>query len=159
MTFDDSRAITGRKIDNKILNWEMIRRLRQLFGKNGIIVYHATNLGTPVATAPNIETYSNITLSGEGVSFDSLDDLYVRYQIRKYGISNSIAVWIYDTKPSYLSKTKVIKALVEMNGRECWNGYEFWRKNDEDNAFYDYYLQELKNSKKAYENRQMSKKN
>jgi hypothetical protein len=137
----------GHKIDDKIVNWETIRRLRQLFGKDGIIIYHGTSLGSPVATVPNIDSYCDATLNGEGVAFQSLDDPYIKYQVRKYGISNTVGLWITDKKPRSITETEIIDKLIEMNCRKWWNGYAFGQ--DFDSNFL-YYLKKLAVLKQSY---------
>lgn len=108
---------TGQKIDNKILNWEMIRRLRQLFGPNGSIIYHCTNRGTPVATVPNIETYCTATYVGEIDYWAPPGSSYVQYQVKKYGISNTVAFWLPYHAPASFTYFDQIDAILAMNGR------------------------------------------
>lgn len=143
LTFDHGR----RLIDNKIINWETVRRLRQLFGKNGVIVYHGTSLGSPVATVSNIDSYCDATLNGEKVAFYSVNEPYIKYQVRKYGISNTIGLWIPDKKPEYITQTEIIDKLIEMNCRQWWNGYSFSRKFD---SSFLYYLKQVASLKQRY---------
>jgi len=110
------------RIDDKISNWEMIRRLRHLFGADGVIVLHDTQLGSPVGTVPNIDSYCTATLNGEGVPFESFEEPYVKYQVRKYGISNTIGLWKKGRHPSSLDKY-IIDAELEMNCRKTWGSY------------------------------------
>ncbi|MBP7747410.1 MAG: hypothetical protein KA383_14930 [Phycisphaerae bacterium] len=108
------------KLDDKIANWEMIRRLRQLLGRDRVIVFHGTHLGTPTATMPNVDTYCDATIFGEGVTFKSVEDPYVRYQVRKYDISNTVAYWLYGRNgkpPEGITWEQCVDALVAMNGR------------------------------------------
>lgn len=139
------------KIDNKILNWEIIRRLRQLFGSDGVIVIHDTSLGSPVGTVPNIDSYCDATHNGEGVSFKSINDPYVKYQVRKYGISNTIGLWLRGggAKPDYISDKEVIDALLAMNCRDYWNGYVFWKERRR-NLPHKYYMEQLEKLKQKY---------
>lgn len=155
------------KDDNKIANWEMIRRLRELFGPNGVIIFHGTHnrgthLANPVATAPNIDSYCTATMYGEGVSFDSVDDPYVKYQVRKYGISNTIGMWRYDQKPDSITYEEIIDAVLRMNGREMAYGwvplYEKPRNNKYTwgsgfNKSYSYYAKNLVQLEQEYKNR------
>ena len=113
LTFD----VRNSKIDNKIGNWEMIRRFRRLFGTEGVIVYHGTSLGSPVATVPNIDSYCDATLNGEGVAFRSVNDPYVQYQVKKYGISNTVAFWKQGPHPDFITKKNITEAIIRMNGR------------------------------------------
>jgi len=136
-------------IDDKIKNWEVIRRFRLLFGNDGVVVLHDTSLGSPVSTVPNIDTYCDATLNCEGVNFKSVNDPYIKYQVRKYGISNTIGLWIRDKKPSHITEKAIIDALLSMNGREWWNGYVFWR-TDKRNSAYGYYLKQLDLLKQAH---------
>ena len=133
------------KIDNKIVNWEMIRRLRELFGANGVIIFHGTHLGSPVATMPNIDAYCDVTLSGEGVAFNSVNDPYVRYQVRKYGISNNVAMWKPGPHPDSITDKDIIDAILAMNGRE-----RCWVRDVKLTDRYKYYLKRLEDVKKSY---------
>jgi len=139
----------GHYLDNKITNWEMTRRLRKLFGADGAIVYHGTSLGTPVATVPNIDSYCDATLNCETVYFKSTDDPYIKYQVRKYGISNTIGLWIRNKKPDDITKVEIIDAMLEMNCREWFNGYQFWKKTKPD-PIYKYYLKKLEQLKQSH---------
>jgi len=117
LTFDNR----GYKDDNKIGNWEMIRRLRELFGANGVIIFHGTHLGSPVATVPNIDSYCDATLNGEGVAFRSVNDPYVKYQVKKYGISNTVALWKPGPHPDSITHKDITEAIIQMNGRKRWH--------------------------------------
>jgi hypothetical protein len=156
---------------NKIANWETIRRLRQLFGPDGVVVCHGTHnldrhVANPVATAPNIDSYCTATLYGEGVPFDSVDDSYVKYQVRKYGISNTVGMWRYDMKPSSITYEEITDAILRMNGREMAYG---WVPLDEPpktnqytwgsgfNERYSYYAQKLTELQREYKKRRYIK--
>jgi len=128
------------RVDNKVENWAMLRRLRQLFGSDGIIVLHDTSLGSPVGTVPNIDSYCDATLNGEGVKFRSVDDPYVKYQVRKYGISNTVGLWIPDKKPEYISDKQIVDAIIEMNCRQFWTQYFFRHRSKPD---FQYYLKRI----------------
>jgi hypothetical protein len=110
--------------DNKILNWEIIRRIRELFGSKGVLILHETHIikphkANPVAIAPNIESYCTATLNGEGVSFDSVEDPYIKYEVRKYGISNTIGLWRPDgDHPESIDYKKMFDAVIRMNCRQ-----------------------------------------
>ncbi len=106
-----------RRIDDKIANWEMIRRLRHLFGRDGSIIYHATNRGSPVAPVPNIETYCTATLVGEIDRWEDPRSQYFQYHVRKYGISNTVALWLPSHKPADFSYNDQIDAMLAINGR------------------------------------------
>jgi hypothetical protein len=148
------------KNDDKITNWEIIRRLRQLFGKEGVLIFHCTHLGTPVATIPNVDTYCDVTFAGEGVAFKSVDDPYVRYQVRKYGISNTVAMWIPGKQhPADITYRDIIDAVVEMNGRGRGWGFVAVDEPPKHNKYvwgngltkeYKYYLKKIEPLKEAY---------
>jgi hypothetical protein len=133
-------------IDDKITNWEAIRRLRQLFGQDGVIVYHGTSLGSPVATAPNVDCYCTITLNGEGVKFKDANDPYVRYQVRKYGISNTVGSWITYSTPKVLTPRQIIDAHIKMNGRMWYSEYDLTMVNPKDFLYYRTQLAQLRKS-------------
>jgi len=156
LTFDGE----GYKIDNKIANWEMVRRLRQLFGPNGVITYHGTSLGSPVATVPNIDVYCDATTNGEGVAFKSVNDPYIKYQVRKYGISNTVATWNTGPHPSSITYKDIIDATIRMNGRRLWGGFVLTKKPPPGNRYvwpikltpdYRYYLEQREKLKEAYQ--------
>jgi hypothetical protein len=164
MLFDYSES----PLDDKIANWEMIRRLRQLLGPDRAIVFHGTHLATPpnptpTAVMPNVDTYCDATFFGEGVPFTGVDDPYVRFQVRKYGISNTVACWMYyGTKGApngNLTWRQCVDAVVRMNGRDlCFssvsvhepppNNRYIW--GDGAGGRHDYYLQKLLPLRQAY---------
>jgi hypothetical protein len=146
LTFDNR----GYKIDDKIGNWEMVRRFRQLFGTEGVIVYHGTSLGSPVATVPNIDSYCDATLNGEGVAFRSVNDPYVKYQVKKYGISNTVALWKPGPHPDSITHKDITEAIIQMNGRKRWHGSA--KTPVRLGAEYRYYLNLLEESKKKFLN-------
>ena len=135
------------KIDNKIANWEMVRRLSQLFGSDGVIVFHGTHLGGATATVPNIDSYCTITYTGEGVKFKDANDPYVKYQVRKYGISNTIGSWITYSTPDVLTERQLIDAHINMNGRKLYSEYDFTQKKEAD---FKYYLKQIAILKKNH---------
>lgn len=143
--------VNSEQNDDKIANWEMIRRFRQLFGPEGIIVYHGDSKGTLVSTIPNVDTYCDITHYGEGVSFSSVDEPYIKYQINKYNISNTVGVWMRHEgeQPSDISDNEITDAIINMNCRDWWNGYAYWRRITPDRS-YSYYLDRLKELQWAY---------
>lgn len=165
------REDRSNKIDDKIQNWEMIRRLRQLFGPDGSIIYHGTNRGSPVATTPNVDSYCTATLNGEGVSIKSVNDPYVKYQVRKYGISNTIALWLASKKkrPSYITDRDVIDAIIAMNGRAYSWGYVAVNEPPKSGKYnwgdglgstsYRYYLKRIAPLKEAYYRKSRTEKN
>jgi len=149
----------GPKIDNKIMSFETIRRLRELFGSDGVIVFHGTHGGTPVSTIPNVDTYSDVTMSGENVLFESISDPYMKYQVRKYGISNTIAVMAPGRQTKGMSKKEYIDIMLALNGRYFWwiplfrnqtyqSKTKIWNTSADSN--YIYYLGQLEKLKKAY---------
>lgn len=116
-------GLTFGKEDNKIANWKVIRRFREVFGAEGKIELHATHLGQPTATSPNIETYCDAVLDGEGIEFNSIDDPYIKYHVRKYGISNTVALWKTGKHPKSITDKQITDALIKMNGRKDWGGF------------------------------------
>ena len=131
-------------IDDKITNYETVRKLRQRFGANGVIVYHGTSLGTPVSTIPNVDTYCDATLYGEGVPFKSVNVSYVRYQVRKYNISNTVGIWLTDQKPSDITPEEIADAIINMNCRDMWGDATFHGKFDNRYLRYLVRLKQLK---------------
>jgi hypothetical protein len=143
---------TGHHNDQMYTSWEMIRRLRALFGRDGVIVYHGTAYGHSVATMPQVDTYCDATLNGENVPFTSFNDPYIRYQVRKYGISNTVALWKPGPGPYAENEQPVIDALLSLHGRiRYWAGVtaleptvtkpQIWHSDIDKN--YRYYLRRL----------------
>jgi hypothetical protein len=108
------------RINDPIGSWETIRRLRALFGAQGIIIYHGTSKGSPVGAKPNIDTYCDVTFYGEGVPMRTDQDEYVRYQVRKAGISNTPAAVWYDDNKTQLSWPERLAAILRLNCRMRW---------------------------------------
>jgi hypothetical protein len=157
------------KIDDAIASWETIRRLRAIFGAEGIIVYHGTSRETPdtlaVATKPNIDTYCDVTLYGEAVKCSTAEDPYVRFQVRKYGISNTVGIW-YSAHLSDLPFKERIRAILAMNCRKRWGSYvalheappnDRYTWNTELDSGYRYYRARLRELEEAYRAGRLSK--
>jgi hypothetical protein len=157
--------LVTRRDDNKISNWEMIRRLRKLFGQDGVIIIHDTQFHkklmsepSPVSTVPNIDCYCTATLNGEGVPFDSVDEPYIWYQIRKYGISNTIGIWRADGRhPDSITYKEIIDTVIRMNGRHEAHGGIYESPSSDKHVWgsgmgrtYSYYLGKLSELEKAY---------
>jgi probable HAF family extracellular repeat protein len=107
------------KMDNKIRNWEMLRKLRQLMGQDGIIYYHSSGTGYEHITAPNIDSYSDMTLNGENLAFTSANDSNVLYHVKKEGISNTIAFWKPGPNPfSYWPL--VVDEILKLGAKIRW---------------------------------------
>ena len=143
--------LEGYKMDDKCGRWEMIRRLRQLFG-NGPIVYHTSNKDIPFDIVPNVDVYASITLTGENVPFQSVDDPYVKYAVRKYGISNTVGMWVLGKHPDTISPQSILDAEISMNCRKRWGSYIPIDKAPDNNKYkwgtkidggYSYYLKKL----------------
>ncbi len=143
--------VEGHKMDDKCGKWEMIRRLRQLVG-NGSIVYHSSNKDIPFDIVPNVDVYTTITLTGENVPFQSVDDAYVKYAVRKYGISNTVGMWIVGKHPDTINYKSIVDTEISMNCRKMWGSYTPIDKAPNNNKYewgtkieggYLYYLQKL----------------
>jgi len=126
-----------------------------------VIILHGTNRGSPVATMPNVDTYCDATINGENVAFKSFDEPYMKYQLKKYGISNTIALWAWGPHPDSINRHNIIDEMLKMNGRYHWwgGGYvptdkpppggKYVWESDFDKPFL-YYLERLENIKKNY---------
>lgn len=119
----DKRYATGAILDNKIANWELMRRLRKLVSCEGILYYHGSGDRTEVAAVPNIDALCDFVLYGESVKFKGFDDDYIKYQVCKFGISNTIGMIKANSKPSYMSNEYVLDKMMAMNGRARWGTY------------------------------------
>ncbi len=114
---------TGAILDDKIKGWELMRRIRQLIGPDGILYYHGSGDRSPVAAVPNIDALCDFTLYGENVPFNSFKDDYIQYQVRKFGISNTIGMIKADRKPPGMNNEEIIRQMLAMNGRMRWGTY------------------------------------
>jgi len=158
----------ARRLDNKIAAWECIRRLRSLFGTDGVLVYHGTHKDGPsmrglqTAAIPNIGAYCNIVLMGEGIPVHSLDDDYLNYQVRQYGISNSIGIWLSGSRDtSRITRQQVTNKMLEIFGHElAWasapvlsaslQAYPRWGSGM--TPYYTYYKTQLEKLRRDYTN-------
>lgn len=111
------------KYEDKIASWEMIRRLRELFGQDGAIVLHGTHIGNPTGTVPNIDTYCDVTVNGEGIPFKSFNDPYLLYCVKKYGISNTVGIWYRNMVPASVKHKDIIDAIFKMNCRDLMGAF------------------------------------
>ncbi len=121
--YRDKKYLTGAILDNKIINWELMRRLRKLIGSEGILYYHGSGDRSQVAVVPNIDALCDFVLYGESVEFNNFSDDYIQYQVRKFGISNTIGIIKASRKPSWMSEEYVLKEMVSFNGRARWGTY------------------------------------
>jgi hypothetical protein len=154
----------GRLYDNKITSWEVIRILREMFGPEGGIIFHGTHRGLPNATMPNVDVYCSVVIYGESVPVYTLNDPYVLYQIRKYGISNAVGYWYCMTtreRKNNLTINQCMDKSLEMNCR----GYSFssmipnpntnlieWGNGFDGVGFYQHYDSQLAIKKEEYLN-------
>jgi len=79
--------------DNVVRTYIAARKAREIVGERGLLEYHAT--GSPPGGGvylPQIDTYFNFILRGEGCQAQYTDPDYLRYFVSTYNISNSIGV-------------------------------------------------------------------
>jgi hypothetical protein len=79
--------------DNVVRTYLITRKAREVVGDGGILEYHAT--GSPPGGGcylPQIDTYFNFMLRGEGCTERYADPDYLRYFVSTYNLSNSIGV-------------------------------------------------------------------
>ena len=155
LSFDHNQNLDS----NKILNWEIVRRIRSLFGSEGVIILHGTHGGLAVETAPNIDAYCSATLNGEGVPFQTVEDDYIKYNVRKYGISNTIGLWRPDGKhPQTITYKEIIDTILKMNCREATYAHVpldkapvgKYKWGNGISSAYSYYLRRLKHLEDLY---------
>jgi hypothetical protein len=78
---------------NIVRTYLISRKAREVVGDRGLLEYHAT--GSPPGGGcylPQIDTYFNFMLRGEGCPDQYADSDYLRYFVSTYNISNSIGV-------------------------------------------------------------------
>ncbi|HQL55814.1 MAG TPA: hypothetical protein PLQ87_13985, partial [Phycisphaerae bacterium] len=122
-----------RGVDDKLGSWEIVRRLREMFGADGVILLHGTAIGNPVGVLPNTDTYCDVVLCGEGVESHAVDEPYVRYRVRKYGISNTVGMWC--CKIEGISWPERLRATLAMNCRMRWGSYVPMREPPPNNRY------------------------
>ena len=79
--------------DNVVRTYIVARKAREIVGERGLLEYHAT--GSPPGGGvylPQIDTYFNFILRGEGCEAQYTDPDYLRYFVSTYNTSNSIGV-------------------------------------------------------------------
>jgi len=79
--------------DNVVRTYIVSRKAREIVGEGGLLEYHAT--GSPPGGGvylPQIDTYFDYILRGEGVQAEYTNPDYLRYFVSTYHISNSIGV-------------------------------------------------------------------
>jgi len=108
--------------DDKIKNYELMRRLRQLVGVNGILFLHGTGDRTALMAIPNIDALADFTLYAEYFKFTDFNDPYIKSQVRKYGISNTIGMIKPDRRPD-ISQSEIADRMLKMHNRERWRAH------------------------------------
>ena len=79
--------------DNVVRTYLIARKAREVVGDTGILEYHAT--GSPPGGGvylPQIDTWFNFILRGEGAQSQYENDDYLRYFVSTWNISNAIGV-------------------------------------------------------------------
>jgi hypothetical protein len=79
--------------DNVVRTYLITRKAREVVGDTGLLEYHAT--GSPPGGGvylPQIDTWFNFILRGEGAQSQYENDDYLRYYVSTWNISNSIGV-------------------------------------------------------------------
>jgi hypothetical protein len=88
-----------------------------------------------------------------------LNEPYVRYHVRKYGISNTVALWKTGPHPSSITDKDITDAIIRMNGRKRWGGYVVTKTPPPGNEYvwptklgpeYMYYLEQIEELKKRH---------
>ncbi len=141
---------------DRIKNYELIRRMRQLVGPEGILFFHGSGDRNAVTTAPNIDAICDYVLYGEGVPFRDFNDPYIQFQVRKYGISNTIGMIKADKKPKSITTEQIYGQMLEINNRERWwahyrvdsKGNPVWPKTPPDDILQ--YYQKLNDRQEQY---------
>ena len=118
----DKRYRGGGILDDKIANWELMRRLRKLVGPE-CILYYGSGDRTEVGVMPNIDALCDFVINGEAVKFTDFNDAYIQYQVRKFRISNTIGMIKASRRPADMSDEYVLDKMLSMNGRARWVAY------------------------------------
>ncbi len=115
-----------RKGFSFVENWDFSRRMRQIFGKDGIVYIHNTNLASiyrnvgsdNIHSTTNVAalSYADISLKSEGVSISSLDDFYLKYHTSQYKLSNAYSDTIYNAAKITIPATDIAEWMAEQYG-------------------------------------------
>ncbi len=125
--------------------WECIRETRKLLGGRRLYVHCTTNpLPYPDLYCPFVNCWADYLLRGEGLPRPTVDQLYLRYVVSGYGISNAIGELCYDA-------CRVDQAMVDWAlwanaripywpGRQVHGGRKYFLTPEEEEVFRDLYL-------------------
>ena len=100
----------------------------------------------------NQKVVHHMHLNGENVKFTDLDDKYINYNVKKYGISNTIAMWKTGPHPKNITRRDIIDKIISINARERMWGYLIETKRISGTRYhwptnlnleYDYYIMML----------------
>jgi len=119
-----------------IKNYEFMRRMRLLFGEDGILFIHGTNLASiyRVNDSDNIHlttniaamSYADISFNAEGVDISHLDDFYLKYHTSQYQLSNCISSIVYEA----VHHTVDITGLAVWMANQYGNHHHAWSYNN-----------------------------
>ncbi len=123
-------------------SYYFIRRVRDMVGDAAIYTHCTLNppINAPSVYCPFIDTYSDFLLRGEGQAIQGVDDLYLRYVVGTFNISNSIATLKGD-KMAGTTERQRIQAMFGLHGRARW-GYPGYNE-DRDHLFTTWYFPTL----------------
>ena len=108
-----------------VVAYEEMRMLRELF-PDGRLMIHATGdkyngnppLSEPAFKIPAIETYADMTYTGELINGEGIDWAYPKYITRQYRLANCIGMMKYD-KWEGLTPIQRDMQMLRLNGRSC----------------------------------------
>ena len=131
---------------NDILQaWECIRQTRKLLGSKRLYV-HCTTMPLPYweLYCPFVDTWADYLLRGEGLAWPTVDQIYMRYTVSGYNVSNAIGELCYDT--CRVDRTAADWALWSnaripyWPGRQVHGGRKYFLTDDEEKVFRDHYI-------------------
>lgn len=118
--------------NNVVRTYLVTRKAREIVGDTGLLEYHATLSPGPCQHTPpgnglyvpQIDTWYNFILRGEGRQENYGDDAYLRYSVSTYNISNSIGVICnnYDHKFDKTFIDRLLDNNVRMHFLIDWEG-------------------------------------
>ena len=106
--------------EDRIVNYEIMRRIRKIVGSKGVIFYHGSGDRSEVSVIPNVDSLCDFVIYGESVPFESFKDHYIRYQVRKKSISNTIGMIKADKRSSKITIEDVRNEMLRIGNRERW---------------------------------------
>jgi len=125
--------------------WECIRETRKLLGARRLYVHCTTNpLPYRDLYCPFVNCWADYLLRGEGLTRPTADQLYLRYAVSGYGISNAIGELCYDACRVDLDMANwalwANARIPYWPGAQVHGGRKYFLTPEEEEVFRNFYL-------------------